>query len=309
MTNVNAHSLGIEGIEPETLRKTNVILIPRNTALPAKCTERFMTKSEGQQSIVVQVLEGESSLPGECTTIGRTVIRDLPAGLPKGWPVEVTFEYGGQWAAERRAVVPGTHHQAELALEREVGLSGDGHRPLEAVPISAAAGFGVFEGGCPRFVGRGDDAGSRGLIRHPRRGDRDRRRRRHGPAADAFGAPAAGRFAIALSDHLGAVPIAVAGRGHAGTETDGPAPRRRFCRRAPRPLRSCRRDGGLRRASPAARPARCWAISWPPRWAWGSAMFCCGGCAGPVSVAASRLCFSITEREIVGWVAAWKPHQ
>ena len=91
VTNVNAHSLGIEGIEPETLRKTNVILIPRNTPLPAKLTERFVTKSEGQRSIVVQVLEGESSLPGECTAIGRTVIRDLPDGLPKGWPVEVTL--------------------------------------------------------------------------------------------------------------------------------------------------------------------------------------------------------------------------
>ena len=45
VTNVNSHSLGIEGIEQETLRKTNMILIPRNTPLPAKCTERFATKS------------------------------------------------------------------------------------------------------------------------------------------------------------------------------------------------------------------------------------------------------------------------
>ena len=36
VTNVNSHSLGVEGIDPETLRKTNVILIPRNTPLPAK---------------------------------------------------------------------------------------------------------------------------------------------------------------------------------------------------------------------------------------------------------------------------------
>ena len=42
VTNVNAHSLGIGGIEPETLRKINVILIPRNTALPARRTERFV---------------------------------------------------------------------------------------------------------------------------------------------------------------------------------------------------------------------------------------------------------------------------
>ena len=35
VTNVNAHSLGIEGIETDTLRKKNVVLIPRNTPLPA----------------------------------------------------------------------------------------------------------------------------------------------------------------------------------------------------------------------------------------------------------------------------------
>jgi molecular chaperone DnaK len=144
VTNVNAHSLGIEGIEAETLRKTNVILIPRNTALPAKRMERFVTKAEGQQSIVVKVLEGESTQPAECTTIGRTVVRDLPAGLPKAWPVEITFEYATNGRLSVRAVVPGTHHQAELSLEREVGLSGAGIARWK-VPVSAAAGFDVFE--------------------------------------------------------------------------------------------------------------------------------------------------------------------
>jgi molecular chaperone DnaK len=144
VTNVNAHSLGVEGIEQETLRKTNVILIPRNTALPARRMERFVTKSEGQRSIVIKVLEGESSLPGECTAIGRTVVRDLPDGLPKGWPVEVTFEYGVNGRLSVRALVPGTQHQAELDLERDVGLSGAGIARWKA-PIVSAAGFEAFE--------------------------------------------------------------------------------------------------------------------------------------------------------------------
>ena len=144
VTNVNAHSLGVEGIEQETLRKTNVIFIPRNTALPARRMERFVTKSEGQRSIVIRVLEGESSLPGECTAIGRTVVRDLPEGLPKGWPVEVTFEYGANGRLSVRALVPGTHHQAELDLERDVGLSGAGIARWK-VPVDSAAGFDAFE--------------------------------------------------------------------------------------------------------------------------------------------------------------------
>jgi len=143
VTNVNSHSLGIEGIDPETMRKTNVILIPRNTRLPAKFTERFMTKTENQRSIVIQVLEGESSLPSECTAIGRTVIRDLPAGLPKGWPVDVTFEYGTNGRLSVRAVVPGTHHKATLELERTAGLSTTGIAGWRQL-VESGAGFAAF---------------------------------------------------------------------------------------------------------------------------------------------------------------------
>jgi hypothetical protein len=144
ITNVNSHSLGVEGIDRHTLRKTNVVLIPRNSALPAKYTERFTTKSENQRSIVVQVLEGESSLPGECTAIGRTVIRDLPGGLPKGWPIEVTFEYAANGRLSVRAAVPGTYQDASLDLQRAVGLSDERINRWQGL-VAASAGFGAFE--------------------------------------------------------------------------------------------------------------------------------------------------------------------
>lgn len=144
VTNVSAHDLGVEGIDRQTLRKTNVVLIPRNTPLPARFTKRFTTKSEGQRSIVVQVLEGESSLPSECTAIGRTVIRDLPDALPKQWPIDVSFEYGANGRLSVRAVVPGTHQEAGLELQRTVGLSQETIDRWRG-PVSSAAGFDAFE--------------------------------------------------------------------------------------------------------------------------------------------------------------------
>ncbi len=144
VTNVNAHSLGVEGIDPDTMRKTNIVLIRRNSQLPARFTEKFVTKSEGQRSIVVQVLEGESSLPTECTAIGRTVIRDLPAGLPQGWPIEVTFEYGTNGRLSVHAVVPGTHREVQLALERDTGLTSQGIARWRQT-MSGAPGFDAFE--------------------------------------------------------------------------------------------------------------------------------------------------------------------
>ncbi len=160
VTNVNAHSLGVEGIDTETLRKKNVVLIPRNTPLPARHTERFATKSEGQRSIVIKVLEGESSQPGDCIAIGRTVVRDLPSGLPKGWPVEVTFEYGANGRLAVEALVPGTHHQARLELVRETGLSNEGLTRWKQ-PVGEAGGFKHVRVGGPgrsarrAAVGRG----------------------------------------------------------------------------------------------------------------------------------------------------------
>ena len=164
VTNVNAHSLGVEGIETDTLRKKNVVLIPRNTPLPARHTERFATKSEGQRSIVIKVLEGESSQPGDCIAIGRTVVRDLPTGLPKGWPVEVTFEYGANGRLAVEALVPGTQHQARLELVRETGLSNEGLVALEAAG-GRGGGIQHVRIGGPR---RSQCAAPRGLAERDR---------------------------------------------------------------------------------------------------------------------------------------------
>jgi len=166
VTNVNAHSLGVEGIDTDTFRKKNVVLIPRNTALPARHTERFATKSEGQRTIAIKVLEGESTQPGDCIAIGRTVVRDLPAGLPKGWPVEVTFEYGSNGRLAVEALVPGTHHTARLELVREAGLSSEGLARWKQ-PIDSAGGVAAFESAAKEMqqsAAAAGDPGQSGIV-------------------------------------------------------------------------------------------------------------------------------------------------
>jgi molecular chaperone DnaK len=144
ITNVNSHSLGVEGIDPETMHKKNCILIPHNTPLPAKFKERFATKVANQRSIAIQVLEGESPQPSDCTAIGRTVIRDMPENLPKNWPIEVTFKYSANGRLTVSATVPGTHHKTTLELERAAGMSSEGIARWKR-PIEAAAGFDEFD--------------------------------------------------------------------------------------------------------------------------------------------------------------------
>ena len=143
VTDVNSHSLGIEGIDPRTLRKRNVVIIPRNTPLPAKVKERFVTRGESQRSIAVQVLEGESTIPSECTEIGRTVLRGLPPGLPLGWPIDVSYEYGTNGRLTVMAVVPGTEREVKLELERESSMSDDRVAKWKQA-ISSEGGFDDF---------------------------------------------------------------------------------------------------------------------------------------------------------------------
>jgi hypothetical protein len=125
VTDVNSHSLGIEGLDQRTGRKENVILIPRNTALPFQVTEKFVTKSQGQPSVVVQVLEGESKTPEQCTPIARAVMRQLPPMLPKGTKIEVSYAYATNGRLSVRAKVRGTANELKIELEREGGLSED----------------------------------------------------------------------------------------------------------------------------------------------------------------------------------------
>lgn len=144
VTNVNAHSLGVEGIDPRTMRKRNKILIKRNTPLPSKKIEEFITKEINQESVVVQVLEGESLDPAECTAVGRTVIRGLPPNLPQGWPVEVTYEYGVNGRLNVRAKVRGTDKEVKLELERDDSMSADRVNRWKR-HVTAAAGLDAFD--------------------------------------------------------------------------------------------------------------------------------------------------------------------
>jgi molecular chaperone DnaK len=180
VVNINAHSLGIEGIDPETLRKTNVVIIPRNTPLPAKATERFTTKEQNQRSIAIHILEGESTTPGECSSIARTTLRDLPPGLPKGWPVDVMFKYASNGRLSVRAVVPGTHRETRLDLERDTGLSADGIARWRQA-MSSLPGFTAFE----TVHEESDDEASQ-LPQSPRRPDR---LEQHEESASAAGEP------------------------------------------------------------------------------------------------------------------------
>ena len=91
--NVNSHSLGVIGIDGETKRPRNGIVIPRNTPLPVVAKRIFRTTKENQRSILVQIVEGESNNPADCSQIGKCTVAELPLNLAAKTPIEVRFKY------------------------------------------------------------------------------------------------------------------------------------------------------------------------------------------------------------------------
>jgi len=66
------------------------------------------------------VVEGESSLPQECTPLGICDV-ELPPFLPKGSPVELTYEYNNNQVLEVQVEACG--NRASVSIERKTGLS------------------------------------------------------------------------------------------------------------------------------------------------------------------------------------------
>ncbi len=91
--NVNSHSLGVVARDAATQRQRNAILIPRNTPLPVSAKRIFKTHKVSQKSILVQIVEGESASPDDCSQIGKCSVRQLPPNLPTQTPIEVRFRY------------------------------------------------------------------------------------------------------------------------------------------------------------------------------------------------------------------------
>lgn len=125
LVNVNSHSLGVVGTDNKVGQKVNVVLIRKNTPLPARKVKRFKTAHPNQPSVKIRVVEGESRRPEYCIALGECVVRDLPPGLPAGTPVEVEYRYAADGTLSVRARVASARQSAFVEIHR------DGHRQLD----------------------------------------------------------------------------------------------------------------------------------------------------------------------------------
>ncbi|HND52145.1 MAG TPA: Hsp70 family protein [Pirellulaceae bacterium] len=123
--NVNSHSLGIVGTDAKTGRKQNAIIIPRNTPLPCVVKKTFTTKKPNQTSLLIQMVEGESTSPQECASLGKCTLTGLPPNLPAQTPLDVRFQYSENGRITVTVKVPGRDELVEQVIERENSMKQD----------------------------------------------------------------------------------------------------------------------------------------------------------------------------------------
>jgi molecular chaperone DnaK len=131
-TDVNSHSLGVKITDPNNRgRKINHIMIPKNSPVPHRVTQRFVTNSPNQQRVHICVLEGDASDPDACTTIGDFRVVNLPPNLPMGSPVEVTYEYDKNGRINAYAKELTGNRDAQIEIQRSQGLDTEGVNAFE----------------------------------------------------------------------------------------------------------------------------------------------------------------------------------
>jgi molecular chaperone DnaK len=122
ITNVNSHSLGVVGVDPQTGLRRNGTIIPRNTPLPVTAKRTFKTQKAGQRSILVEIVEGESRSADDCTLVGRFSVPRLPPNLPQKTPIDVLFHYRQDGRLRVRVAIPTADTKLDSEFTRENSL-------------------------------------------------------------------------------------------------------------------------------------------------------------------------------------------
>src|SRR5438445_395360 len=98
-------------------------LIPRNTTIPTKKSERFTTAADSQPSVEVHVLQGERPMARDNRTLGRFHLDGIPPA-PRGVPqIEVTFDIDANGILNVSAKDTATGKQQHIAITSSSGLS------------------------------------------------------------------------------------------------------------------------------------------------------------------------------------------
>ena len=120
VTDITSHTLGVVLWDEVNLEEYVFPMIKKRTAIPATAKNLFGTADANMPRAVVRIVEGESTLPGECTPLGMCDIT-LPPFLPKASPVHLSYQYNANQVLE--VAVEACGQRSEVSIERNTGVA------------------------------------------------------------------------------------------------------------------------------------------------------------------------------------------
>ena len=120
VTDITTHTLGVVLWDETNLEEYVFPMIKKRTTIPAVAKNLFGTADANMPRAVVKIVEGESTLPAECTPLGVCDIT-LPPFLPKGSPVQLSYQYNANQVLE--VAVEACGKSSKLSIERNTGLA------------------------------------------------------------------------------------------------------------------------------------------------------------------------------------------
>jgi molecular chaperone DnaK (HSP70) len=95
-------------------------LILRNTTVPADRTKAFFTAVPNQETVLIRIMENETkseTLPPEESVEIGTAVLNLPSGLPKELPIEISFQLNKEGRLLMTAVETAEHRKVKVEIE------------------------------------------------------------------------------------------------------------------------------------------------------------------------------------------------